>query len=86
MFDWGLAGNKGDLEEEPDERRASKEDITEVIIATWKKYNEPVDAKFLDAKNLVSAIEAYDGDWEQALMFEIACEIAGVDFGSYSNY
>ena len=73
VFDWGNPNS-------------DKIEIASNIIATWKEYGEPVEAKFLDAKNLVEAIDAYDGDWNQALIFPIACEVAGVDIDSYENY
>jgi hypothetical protein len=72
VFDWGHSGT-------------DKNKIANEIIATWKKYDEPVEAKFLNARNLVKAIDAYDGDWDQALIFEIACKIVGVDLDSYEH-
>jgi hypothetical protein len=62
-----------------------KDNIAAAIIATWEKYDEQVDEKFLDPENLTKAIDGYKGDWNQASMFRIACEVAGVDFGSYEG-
>ena len=71
VFDWGPADQK------------QKEKIAGTIIAAWKKYDENADAEFFNARNLAGAIDNYDGDIEQRLIFDIACEIAGVDAGSY---
>jgi hypothetical protein len=62
---------------------SDKSAIAGEIIDTWKKYGEQVDDRFLDADSLVEAIDAYGGDWDQAMIFLIACELAGVDTGSY---
>jgi hypothetical protein len=82
VFDWGSEESG-----RPDENggTVTKEEIANAIIAAWKKYGEQVDAKFLNAKNLVKAIDGYRGDWDQALIFSIACELAGVDFDSYEG-
>ncbi|MCL1941761.1 MAG: hypothetical protein FWG09_07445, partial [Synergistaceae bacterium] len=71
VFDWGM----GD--------QAEKEKIAGAIIEIWKKYGEQPDKKFLNAKALAKAIADYKGDWEDRLIFDIACELAGVDFGEY---
>jgi uncharacterized membrane protein len=80
VFDWSGS-------ERPAESgiTVTKEEMANAIIAVWKKYDEQVDAKFLNAKNLVKAIDGYRGDWNQALIFDIACELAGVDIDSYEG-
>ena len=74
VFDWMNPDNE-----------TKKEQIAEAIIKGWLSYNERVDAKFLDVNRLVEAIDAYDGDWTQKSIFEVACEIAGVDIDSYET-
>ena len=71
VFDWQHPGDRSE--------------IARAVIETWKYNNENVDARFLNTSNLIDAINNYSGSWEQRLIFDIACEIAGVDFSRYAK-
>ncbi len=82
-FDWGLASQA----ESQDGGKAKKLKIASEIIALWKQYGEEVnDQNLLAPEALVAALDGYssgeDGSGERRL-FDVACEIAGVDFDSY---